>query len=192
MSKILLIASDKGELKGFSDEYIKVVCGVGTLMSATTSAMWIEREKPGLVVSLGCAGAINSSLEIGQAYSFSSIVTPDQDLSRFHVAKGSTFDERRTTIGELRSPLSESGLRISSSCTFTSHSDDWHKIMNVDAVDMEAYGVALACHKQNVPFLCVKLITDYVGDNSTIAKVSFNLRSSRENLIELVDGICLK
>lgn len=192
MRKVLLIASDKGELKGFCDKYIKVVCGVGSLMSAATTAMWVEREKPDLVVSVGSAGALNASLEIGNAYSFSSVVTPDQDLSGFHVAKGSTLDEKRTTIGELRSADPNTVLRLSSSSTFTHQSSEWLKSMNVDAADMEAYGVAIACHKQNIPFLCVKLITDYVGDDSSIANVSFNLRNGREKLVELVDSICLK
>lgn len=192
MRKVLLVASDKGELKGFGDGYIKVVSGVGPIMSAAASALWIEREKPDLVVSIGSAGAINPALEIGEAYSFSSVVTPDQDLSAFHVAKGSTLDERRTTIGEIRTLSLDSGLRLSSSASFTSDTSEFLEKMHVDATDMEAYGVAVACRKMEVEFASVKLITDIVGDKSGVGKVSFNLRRGRERLIELVDSICLK
>ena len=63
--KVLIIASDKGELKGFSDEYIKVVSGVGPVMAAVAASREIERVKPDCVISLGSAGAILRHINAG-------------------------------------------------------------------------------------------------------------------------------
>ncbi len=57
---------------------------------------------------------------------------------------------------------------------------------------MEGYGVALACTKLGVPFYAIKLITDRLGDNSTIGKIQFNLREGREKLIRLVETTVFK
>ncbi len=186
MRRVLLLASDKGELKGFGDEYLKAITGVGPVMAAATAAMYIERYKPDLVVNVGSAGAVLESLNVGDAYSFSTIVTPDQNLSAFHVKLGSTLDDKRTTVGALSSLDSESGLVLGSSGTFYKTIQGWHKDMSVDSADMEGYGVAVACVKAGVPFLCIKLITDKLGDGSSVGKINFNLRAGRENLIDLV------
>ena len=187
--KVLLVASDKGELKGFNEGYIKVVSGVGPIMAATVAALAIAKEKPDIVVSIGSAGAISEELEVGRAYSFSRIVTPDQNLTSFHVALGSTLDSNRTTFGEIRTKDLQSRFILGSSGSFSKDLQPWHKILSADASDMESYGVGLAAFKTGVPFYAVKLITDRVGDLSTIGKIQFNLRKGRERLISLVSSI---
>ncbi len=184
--KVLLAASDKAELKGFSDDYIKAVTGVGPILAASITMREAMLSKVDVIVSIGSAGAISDKLEIGRAYSFSSVITPDQNLTRFHLALGSTLDKSRATIGELRTGDRKSELVLASSGTFAASANS---SMKADAADMEAYGAAITAYNLSIPFYAVKLITDRVGDSSNIGKVAFNLREGRARLIELVDTL---
>ena len=186
--KILLIASDKGELKGFDDSF-KKVSGVGPIMAAAATAIAICDHKPDIVFSIGSAGSVKNTLSVGDAYSFSSIITPDQNLTSVNIALGSTFDSNRTTLGRIQTSDTSSSYSLGTSGTFNKVLQPWHETLGVSAVDMEAYGVALACRKCSIPFYAVKLITDIVGDDSTIGKIQFKLRQGREKMIELVNKL---
>lgn len=189
--RIMLVASDKGELKGFDDSFIKIVSGVGLIQSASSTAIALCEYKPDVVFSIGSAGVIASdnTLKVGEAYSFSYVVTPDQNLTAFHIALGSTLDSNRTTFGAIKTEDSTSSLILGSSGTFYKEHHSWHDTLNVSAVDMEAYGVGVSSMKKGIPFYAVKLITDTVGDNSSIGKVQFNLREGRSKLIACVSSI---
>ncbi len=99
--KVLLVASDKNELKGFDERYLKAISGVGPIMAAATTAIEIGKNKPDLVISIGSAGGADNFLQIGECYSFSAVITPDQDLTSLHIALGSTLDSNRTTFGKI-------------------------------------------------------------------------------------------
>ena len=184
--RVLLAASDKAEVKGFSDDYIKTVTGVGPILSASITMREAIINKADVIVSIGSAGAISERLQIGEAYSFSSVVTSDQNLTRFHLALGATLDKSRATIGEMRSGDRSSDLVLATSGTFASAPN---AALRADAADMEAYGAAITAYNLSIPFYAIKLITDRVGDSSSIGKVSFNLREGRARLIELVDSL---
>jgi len=187
--KVLLVASDKAELKGFDQSYMKIVCGVGPIMAAISSSIAIVESKPDVVFSIGSAGSISDELEVGKAYSFSIVVTPDQNLTAFHIALGSTLDSNRTTFGAIETNDMQSRYTLATSGTFSNVIMPWQEVLKADACDMEAYSVALACKKQGVPFYAVKLITDKVGEKTQIGKIQFNLRDGREMLISKVSSI---
>ncbi len=185
MKKVLLVASDPSELKGFGDEWIKCICGVGPISSATYSAIFIERYKPDVVFSLGSAGSLGR-FKRGDVVSFSTIVTPDQNLSSMHLSLGTTIGSNRATFKELYTADKRSGYILYTSGTFNKEKVESHYSLHSDATDMEAYGVALSATVLSVPFFAVKLITDTVGDNSTIGDISHFYREGRERIKEKV------
>lgn len=187
--KILVVASDKGELKGLGDEYIKVVSGVGPILAAVAATKAILSEKPDVVVSLGSAGTINRNLKVGNAYSFGKVICPDQNLTAMHLPLGATLGKNRSTICELETRDRASRLLLSTSGKFSSEITKEHEETYADAADMEAYGVALAAYDAGLPFYAIKLITDYVGDKSTVGDISFNLREGRERLKTLLEEV---
>lgn len=187
--KILIVASDKGELKGLDDRYTKVVSGVGPVLAAIATVKAIEADRPDCIVSLGSAGAIDRRLEVGKAYSFGKVVCPDQDLTSMHLPLGVTIDSRRATVGEIETRDRTSRLTLSSSGKFSSAITKEHELLYADASDMEAYAVGAAAREYSIPFYAIKLITDYVGDKSTIGDISFNLREGRKRLKTLLEEV---
>ena len=180
--KVLLVASDKAELKPFSDEYIKVVAGVGPVLAAASSAYAIAEHNPDIVFSVGSAGSMGK-LKLGDVVSFSRVITPDSNLTAFHLPLGATLLPTRATVSSI--PLdSTSEYILSSSGSFASIKDE-----SSDAADMEAYGVAIACYLKRIPCFAVKVITDIVGERISLGDYGYNLRAMRETMTAKVDEI---
>ncbi len=188
MKKVLVVASDPAELKGLDESWKKCVSGVGPVMAAVQSVIAIEKYRPDVVVSTGSAGSLGR-FRRGEVVSFSSVVTPDQDLTSFHVALGSTIGPDRATLGELFTLDRSGGYVLYSSGKFSSEVLPSHRTLKADAADMEAYGVALAARYMGVGFYCVKLITDVVGDKSTVGDVLFSYREGRERVSSFLSAL---
>ncbi len=188
MRKVLVVASDSNELKGLDERWERCITGVGPVMAAVQTALAIERYKPDVVVSTGSAGSLGSFRK-GDVVSFSSVVTPDQDLTSFRVALGSTIGPDRATVGELFTLDRESGYVLYSSGKFSSDILPSHRTLKADAADMEAYGAALAARYTGVGFYIVKLITDIVGDRSDVGDVLFSYREGRERVFSFLSSI---
>ncbi len=188
MSGVLVVASDRNELKGLDEKWQKCVCGVGPIMASLHTAVAIEKYRPDAVVSVGSAGSLGR-FHRGDVVSFSTVVTPDQDLTSMHVALGSTIGPDRATIGEVYTLDRTSGYILYSSGKFSSEVLPSHTLLRADAADMEAYGVGLAARYLGVSFYAVKLITDIVGEKTKVGDVAFSYREGRERLSSFLSSI---
>ncbi|MCI7605909.1 MAG: hypothetical protein MSS69_04055 [Spirochaetales bacterium] len=185
MKKILVVASDKAEIKGFEKHFLTLVSGVGPILASAKTAGEIVKSGAEVVISVGTCGSLGR-IKRGEVVSFSTVVTPDQDLSSMHLSLGATIDWNRSTIKELRTGDRKSGLTLLSSGTFTSSYRDAFSHFSPDCVDMEAYGVGIAALSLGIPFYAVKLVSDIVGDHSTVGDISFSMREGRERLLEVL------
>ncbi len=180
--KVLLVASDKAELKPFPDSYIKAVSGIGPVLSAAITASSIHEYKPDIVISVGSAGSAGR-LKLGECVSFGRVISPDPDLTAFHLGRGSTILPTRATInGFVLDRNSEYILSSSSAFATVPFSSS-------DASDMEAYGVAAAAYLQNIPCFAVKVITDIIGKRISMGDYGFNLRKLRDALLPEVERV---
>lgn len=183
MKRILVVASDKAEIKGLGNDFLTLVSGVGPIMAAARTSGEIIKTKADVVISVGTCGSLGR-IKKGEVVSFSKVVTPDQDLSSMHLSLGATIDWNRSTIKELTTADRLSGLTLLSSGTFTSSYRDVFSSFSPDCVDMEAYGVGVAALSLGIPFYAIKLVSDIVGDHSTVGDISFSMREGRESLFE--------
>ncbi len=152
---VLIVASDKAELKAFGDEFIKVVSGVGPVLSASFTSSAIERFHPSAVVSVGSAGSFGR-LMIGDVVSFGSVIYRDADLTHYGLKPGETLTGNQKRLSAIQLD-SSSAYVLSTSASFASAAGEG------DAADMEAYGVAAAAYMHGIPCFAVKAITDIVG-----------------------------
>ena len=183
MKRILVVASDKAEIKGLGNDFLTLVSGVGPIMAAARTSGEIIKTKADVVISVGTCGSLGR-IKKGEVVSFSKVVTPDQDLSSMHLSLGATIDWNRSTIKELTTADRLSGLTLLSSGTFTSSYRDVFSSFSPDCVDMEAYAVGVAALSLGSPFYAIKLVSDIVGDHSTVGDISFSMREGRESLFE--------
>lgn len=185
MRKVLLVSSDKNELKGFPVEMERCICGVGPIQSAAYTSMYASKNRPDVIFSIGSAGAV-SGIEKGSVVSFSSVVTPDQNLESMHISLGKTIGADRATFSTIYTFDRKSPYTLLTSGTFNKEKRDYHALLHADAADMEAYGVGMAAKILGIRFYAVKLITDTLGDNSSVGDILFSYREGRERVIEKV------
>ena len=188
MKKILVVASDKAEIKGLGGDFLTLVSGVGPIFAAARASGEIVKTGAEVVVSVGTCGSMGR-IKRGEVVSFSTVVTPDQDLSAMHLSLGATIDWNRSTIKELRTADRKSGLTLLSSGTFTSSYRDVFSSFSPDCVDMEAYGVGVAALSFGIPFFAIKLVSDIVDDHSEVGDISFSMREGREHLFEALRAL---
>ena len=162
-----------------------IVTGTGPVQAAVAASYAIAEYKPDVVISAGSAGSFGR-FGIGDIISFSSVISPDNDLTRFHLPKGAVLRPDRSTAAAL-SLRGTSGYILSSSAAFESGAN--RKIGDVmpDAADMEAYGVAMACSFSSIPCFAIKMITDIIGENLRIGDYSSRLRAMRSALPEIIE-----
>ena len=161
---------------------------MGPIFAAARASGEIVKTGAEVVVSVGSCGSMGR-IKRGEVVSFSTVVTPDQDLSAMHLSLGATIDWNRSTIKELITADRKSGLTLLSSGTFTSSYRDVFSSFSPDCVDMEAYGVGVAALSFGIPFYAIKLVSYIVGDHSTVGDISFSMREGREHLFEALRAL---
>lgn len=183
--KVLIVASDKSELKAFPDKFIKIASGVGPVLSSAFTAFAIAEHHPDIVFSVGSAGSAGK-LRIGDCISFSRVITPDSDISAYGLEKGYTLTSDRKKLGAI--PLDgNSDYILSSSGTFAAKPGEGNLFF--DAADMEAYGVALSSSLKGIPCYAVKIITDLIGNHVNLGTYGYTLRQLRILLPEKVEEV---
>ena len=182
--RLLAVASDKAELRGFPDSWTKIVCGTGPVLAAAVTAAALAEARPDVVFSVGSAGSLGS-LKVGDCVSFGSVVCPDQDLTPFHLARGAALLPSHAVMGSLRLDRA-SELVLSSSGAFAASRN---VPIAADAADMEAYGVAAAAYLAGVPCFAVKVITDVAGERISLPEYGFTLRSLRSLLFPKAEEV---
>ncbi len=139
-----------------------VYTGVGKVNAAHALTLALA-QKPhcNLVINMGTAGS--QVFKTGEVVCIHRFMQHDMDVSPLGFAVGETpFDavpaiiETNKVLPHLPAATCASGDRFVTG--------NWPK--DADVLDMEAYAMAKVCLKMNVPFLCLKYISDGADDSA--------------------------
>lgn len=181
----VIVAMDKeyNQLKALGDingkEIIVEKCGIGKVNSALGALEMIKQHKPDLIISSGCAGGADTSLNVGDVVIASSCVYHDAycgENCEFGQILGmpARFDAPKEFVDKalsLNNIFAQQGseLKVKSGLTvsgewFVDSQDKMRSIMEhfpeATAVDMESCSIAQTCYKYNVPFVSFRIISD--------------------------------
>ncbi len=181
----VIVAMDKEfkQLKALGDingkEIIVEKCGIGKVNSALGALEMIKQHKPDLIISSGCAGGADTSLNVGDVVVASSCVYHDAycgENCEFGQILGmpARFDAPKEFVDKalsLNTIFAQQGseLKVKSGLTvsgewFVDSQDKMRSIMEhfpeATAVDMESCSIAQTCYKYNVPFVSFRIISD--------------------------------
>ncbi len=153
--KVLYVfALDAEAADEFEDCNILFV-GVGKLNAAYALTKKIALFQPDLVVNLGTAGS--STFNRGTVVCCQRFIQRDMDVT------GLGFQKYQTPFSEIP-PVLEYGLHIdgidSAICGSGDSFETSHNCSDYNVFDMEAYSLAWVASKENIPFLCLKYISD--------------------------------
>lgn len=159
----LIVFAMKEESQDVFSDYNVLHTGIGKVNAAYGLMNHIAAQgRPDLVVNMGTAGS--------PVHKPRSIVNPVKFIQRDMDVRALGFEKYKTPFSD-DPPVIEYGRRIAhlpeAICGSGDHFDVSGANQDYDVADMEAYALALICQRENLPFLCLKYISDGADDDST-------------------------
>ncbi|MDJ1484009.1 hypothetical protein QNI16_26165 [Cytophagaceae bacterium YF14B1] len=143
------------------DGYTKVITGIGKVNATYELTKAIQKNRPELIINLGSAGS--SQFQKGEVICCTHFVQRDMDV------RGLGFQKYETPFSDLP-PILAYGLEMEGLekgiCGTGDNFEMGHLATDYNVVDMEAYALAMVAQKENIPFLCLKYISDGANENA--------------------------
>lgn len=160
---------------------VAVKCGIGKVNAALAANDLIDRYQPKLVINSGVAGGTGRGAAILDIVVATEIAYHDVWCGPGTVegeAAGCparfTSDPRVVALESLREGGRIKHGLVASGDIFVSRPDDIKRITTLypdaKAVDMESAAIAQTCYKKNVPFFCLRVVSDTPGAADNISQ----------------------
>ena len=146
----------------------KLICGIGKVSATYELTRAIHIHKPSLIVNLGSAGS--NVFSNGEVVCCTQFIQRDMDVCVMG------YEKYETPLSGI-APLLNYGIEIEGLphgiCGTGDNFEVSHSCSDYNVIDMEAYSLALVAMKEQIPFLCLKYISD--GADGTAAE-SWNVQ----------------
>lgn len=166
----------------FEDEK-PLFIGVGKVNAAYYLTRQITQSRPSIIVNLGSAGS--NVFERGSVVCCTGFIQRDMNVTTL----GCEMYE--TPFSGVK-PVLEYGIQIDNLqqgiCGTGDNFEVNHSTTDYNVVDMEAYPLAYIAQKEDIPFLCLKYISDGADDNAA-EEWSITVRKAAEALRATIDRI---
>lgn len=159
MNPLLVFAMEQ-ESRDVFGAYDVLYSGIGKVNASYALTKRIVDARPELVVNLGTAGS--------QKHSMGTVINPTRFVQRDMDVSALGFEKYQTPFSD--DPVEiEYGRGIDGLAQGVCGSGDSFATEGADAfdcMDMEAYALALICAREDIPFLCLKYISDGADDGA--------------------------
>ena len=161
-------------------DVIAVKCGIGKVNAAIKTMTLIENFHPRLIINTGIAGGTGHGAGVLDVVLASEVAYHDvwcgpgtepgqaADCPPTFVCPLDDTSVEKLGLGDIKRGL------VASGDIFVSHPEDVERILELYpeamAVDMESGAIAQVCYLKNVPFLCLRVISDTPGAADNIAQ----------------------
>lgn len=158
----------------------KLITGIGKVAATYALTKAIHTQKPKLIVNLGSAGS--------NFFKRGTVVCCTQFIQRDMDVRPLGFELYETPLSGIP-PVLKYGLTMDGLpkgiCGTGDHFDTNHTTTAYNLVDMEAYALALVAMQENIPFLCLKYISDG-ADGSAAEDWTVQVHRAAEAFAQLV------
>jgi adenosylhomocysteine nucleosidase len=135
--------------------------GIGKVQAGLAVQEALYTYRPAMVINIGSCGSLHK--EVGTILVCSHFI--DRDLKK--VAIEGVCNEISFTDILLKKGLFPGvnlSHTVSTGDSFVTTEEEMG--LHADVIDMEAFGIAMACKRYGVPLVSVKYVTDIIGENS--------------------------
>lgn len=160
MKPLLVFAMEEESRDVFSD-FDVLHTGIGKINAAHSLSKRIQSQKPSIVINMGTAGSRKHSG--GSVVNCTKFIQRDMDVTFLGFEKWKTPFSNDPVIIEYGTKIDTLPEGI---CGTGDNFDASENANHFDVVDMEAYALALICQRENIPFLCLKYISDGADDGA--------------------------
>ncbi|TAM99201.1 MAG: nucleosidase [Chitinophagaceae bacterium] len=141
--------------------YNHLICGIGKVNATYNLLKSIQHKRPSLIVNLGSAGS--NYFQKGEVVCCTKFIQRDMNV----MALG--YEQYETPLSGLP-PILKYGLEMDgipqAICGTGDNFEMAHAATGYNVVDMEAYALTVVAMKENIPFLCLKYISDGADGNA--------------------------
>lgn len=153
--EVLFVFALESEAADEFTNYNSLITGIGKISATYALAKHIQQTTPSLIVNLGSAGS--NEFKKGEVICCSKFIQRDIDV------RGLGFQQYETPLSNIPVVL-EYGMILpelpQGICGTGDTFEMNHFCNDYNVIDMEAYALALIAMKENIPFLCLKYISD--------------------------------
>ncbi|MGB0720068.1 MAG: nucleosidase [Bdellovibrionales bacterium] len=179
----LLVFAMKEECQDVFDGHDVLHSGIGKVNAAYALTKRIAQKRPDIVINMGTAGS--------RKHAGGAIVNPTRFVQRDMDVTALGFPKFQTPFSN--DPIEiHHGMRVAAYpdgvCGTGDNFDASYEAAAFDVVDMEAYALALICKREEIPFLCLKYISDGADDDAHADWNAALLKTAKALKIAL-DGI---
>ena len=143
------------------NDYDKVITGIGKVSAAYALTKAIQHKKPKLIVNLGSAGS--------NVFAKETVICCNQFVQRDMDVRGLGYAQYETPLSGI-DPILQYGEILSGLplgiCGTGDNFEMGHSETVYNVVDMEAHALAFVAMKEEIPFLCLKYISDGADGNA--------------------------
>lgn len=178
-------------------EVVLVQSGIGKVMSALSVGFLVDVFAVDAIINTGSAGAIDSSLKIGDVVVADRLAYHDVDVTAFGYAFGQMaqqplyFESSKYFISELKKVLDNPKIGlITSSDSFISNPT---KIVEIKshfpedlAVEMEGASIAQAATALGKPFVIIRAISDTADHDANVKFDEFIIDAGQKSALTLI------
>lgn len=180
LTNSLFLFALESEAGDHFNDHNKLITGIGKVAATYALTKAIHTQKPKLIVNLGSAGS--------NFFKRGTVVCCTQFIQRDMDVRPLGFELYETPLSGippvLKYGLTMDGLPVGI-CGTGDHFDTNHTTTAYNLVDMEAYALALVAMQENIPFLCLKYISDG-ADGSAAEDWTVQVHRAAEAFAQLV------
>lgn len=161
LEDILFVFALESEAGDSFNHVHKLITGIGKVNASVALTKELGKRKPKLIVNLGSAGGYG--FDKGEVICCTKFIQRDMD------ARGLGFKKFETPLSGipivLDNGIAMNNLKIGI-CGSGDSFETNHINTEYNVIDMEAYPLALISGRENIPFLCLKYISDDAGSDA--------------------------
>ncbi len=173
----LLVFAMEVEAGNHFEEQRKIFTGIGKVNAVYELMKAISEQKPNIVINLGTAGS--TQFNKGEIVCCTEFIQRDMEVTALGFQKFETPFSNESVVLNYGLNLENLPKGI---CGSGDNFEMEHQNPEYNVIDMEAFALAKICQRENIPFLCLKYISDGANDNAVsdwneeVKKVSKRLR----------------
>ena len=172
--------------KFYDKDIVLCVSGVGKVNAGAAAMLLAEKFKVDKLINFGLAGGVSGSVNVADIYSVYRAVQYDFDLAAVNNTEIGVLNEFNDKYIELANDV-DFGFKQATLATadrFNDDIDDYCFItqnLSADLRDMEGGAIAQIAELANIPFYCIKTVSDVAGSN-TATQYLDNAQSALDEL----------
>ena len=177
----LLVFALEVEAQEEFNDFQKIFTGVGKINAAYHLFKGIEKYNPDIIINLGTAGS--TAFNKGNVVCCTQFIQRDMDV----MALGFQKFETPFATGEI---ILEHGIALedvpNGICGSGDQFEMEHKNLEYNVIEMEAFALAKVSKEENIPFLCLKYISDGANGGAAedwVEQVKFAASAFRDILL---------